>query len=308
MSLLAAATLWVHVWAMGAGASGGLEIEAGTPDDLCPEKAAVETAVRGRLGGVLGREGEGAWKARYATWYSPEALGARVLRIEIVDPAGKVEQTKDLQTAGATCESLAHAIAVVVESHFRRPDPEAVQEERRPPLPLLGVGVGAATQTGGPAVGLALDAGVRVARRATLTLGTVLPRRHQTEAVGAGSAELRGLPVRLGLALDALAVDRWRLELGPEALLMIDSAETHGLTETRRGTRFGLGLGGAATARVAFGAWSLALTGSLAGTLPLGDELIVVQQSGVVEVLARPAVVGRLGLTLGYGFLFSNGP
>jgi hypothetical protein len=27
-----------------------------------------------------------------------------------------------------------------------------------------------------------------------------------------------------------------------------------------------------------------------------------------VEVLARPAVVGRLGLTLGYGFLFSNGP
>jgi hypothetical protein len=308
MSLLAAATLWVHVWAVGAVASGGLEIVAGTPDDLCPEKAAVESAVRGRLGGVLGREGEGAWKARYSTWYSPEALGARVLRIEIFDPAGKLEQTKDLQTTGATCESLAHAIAVVVESHFRRPDPEAVQEERRPPLPLLSVAAGVATQTGGPAVGLALDAGVRVAGRATLTLGTLLPRRHRSQAVGGGSAELRGLPVRLGLALDALARDRWRLELGPEALLLIESAETHDLTETRHVTRFGVGLGGAATARVAFGAWSLALSGSLAGMLPLGDDLVVVAGGEAVEVLPRPTVVGRLGLTLGYGFLFSNGP
>jgi hypothetical protein len=310
MSLLAAATLGLHVWAVsaGGGAPGGLEIEAGTPDDLCPTQAATEAAVRGRLGGVLGRDGEGAWKARYSTWYAPEALGARVLRIEILDPGGRVQQTKDLQTAGATCESLATAIAVVVESHFRRPDPEAVRDER-PPLPLLSVSAGAATQTDGPAVGAAVEVGVRVGRRATLIAGTVLPRRHASQAVGAGTAELRGLPIRLGVGFDLLARERWRLDLGPEALLLVDSAETRELAETRRLTRLVFGLGAAATARVVLGAWSLGLTGSLVATLPLeGSELVVAQGGGEAAVLAPPAVVGRLALSVGYGFFFSSQP
>jgi hypothetical protein len=151
--------------------------------------------------------------------------------------------------------------------------------------------------------------GVRVARRATLTLGTVLPRRHESQAVGAGTAELRGLPVRLGVGVDLVSRARWRLDLGPEALLLVESAETRGLAETRRLTRLAFGLGAAASARVVLGAWSLGLTGSLVATLPLeGSELVVQQPGGAVEVLAPPAVVGRLALSVGYGFFFSSTP
>jgi hypothetical protein len=305
MSLLAAATLVGYVWAAGA----GLEIEAGTPDDLCPEKAATEAAIRGRLGGVLGRDGEGAWKARYTTWYAPEALGARVLRIEILDPGGRLQQTKDIQTTGATCDSLAHAIAVVVESHFRRPDPGALPEEPRPRMPRLSVGAGAATQSDGPAAGVAVEAGVRIGRRVMLTAGTVLPRGRSTQAVGAGAAELHGLPLRLGLAFDVLSRGRWGLDLGPEGLVRIDTAETRGLAETSKMTRVVFGLGAAASARLALGPWSLGLTGSLVAPLPLeGSKLAVAQPGGEVEVLAPPVVVARVVLGLSYGFLFLDPP
>jgi hypothetical protein len=307
MSLLAAATLVGYVWAAGAGL--GLDVEAGTPDDLCPEKAATEAAIRGRLGGVLGRDGEGAWRARYTTWYAPEALGARVLRIEILDPNGRLQQTKDIHTAGATCESLAHAIAVVVESHFRRPDPGALPEERRPRLPLVSVGAGAATQSDGPAAGVAVEAGVRLARRAMLVAGAVVPRGHETQAAGTGSAELRGLPIRLGVAFDVLSRGRWGLDVGPEGLVRIDSAQTHDLTETSRLTRVVFGLGAAASARLALGPWSLGLTGSLVAPLPLeGSKLAVARPTGEVEVLPPPAVIGRVILGLSYGFFFSDPP
>lgn len=308
MSLLAAATLVVSVWATAVGPDGGLEIESGTPDDLCPEKAATEAAVRGRLGGVLKGDGEATWKARYSTWYAPEAL-ARLLRIEILDPSGRVQQTKDIQTAGATCESLAYAIAVVVESYFRRPNPAAVSPHASVRLPFMTVGAGAASQSHGPGVGVSVDAGLRIAPRATLMIGAVLPRRRASEAVGAGSAELRGLPIRVGVGMELLSRKPWGVELGPEALALVETAETYDLAETQQSTRLVFGLGAASTVRLVLGAWSVGLMGSLVASLPLdGSKLVVALPSGEVEVLAPPPVVARLMLGVSYGFFFPAGP
>jgi hypothetical protein len=311
MGLVTAATLMLTTWAAASGVGRGLEVEAGTPDDLCPGLADTEAAVRRRMGGVVG-EGEGTWKARYATWYAPEALGARLLRIEIFDPAGQLQQTKDIATDGASCDSLANAIAVVVDLYFRRPDPVAMPAVDPAELPLLRVGAGASTQTGGPDVGVSIDAGVRIARRATLALGITLPRRYESQAVGAGGAELRGLPLRLGVAVALPSPARWRFEVGPEALVLVDTAETYELAQTNKSTRVVVGAGAAGAAGLVLGAWSIALTGSLVGSLPLETSKLVVVQSaqpdGEVEVLQPPRVVARVMVGLSRGFFFRRGP
>jgi len=77
------------------GGGQGLEVEAGTPDDLCPELAATEAAVADGWG--RGRGGRGDLEGPVFDVVRARRAGARVLRIEILDPAGQLQQTKDIR-------------------------------------------------------------------------------------------------------------------------------------------------------------------------------------------------------------------
>jgi hypothetical protein len=293
----------IHLWAAAVGATGaGLEIQAGSPEDPCPDLPATKAAVAGHLGGVLVPAGQKSWVVRYTTYYAPELTGDRVLRLEIVDPAGQRQQVKDLPTAGASCEGLAEAIALVVEQHFRPPE-TAVAAAPAPRPPRLGVAAGLAARAV-EAPGLALGARVALGERLALRLDTVVPRWHREQAIARGTATVDGWPITLGLPWGLIGDGRWTLELGPEGSLSIESGQTEGLTQTGQSTRVVVGLGGRLEAAVrVWGDLSLTLAGALEGTLPLaGSRFEIEQDGGRTEVLAPPRVVGLLVAGVRFSF------
>jgi hypothetical protein len=97
--------------------AGGLRVETGTPAALCPDIGEVRRAVRERLN----VEGGGEWLASYDLVHRPDAQAGDVVRVELRDPAGRLRLRRDLPRSGESCVALAQAVALVLESFFRRP-------------------------------------------------------------------------------------------------------------------------------------------------------------------------------------------
>src|SRR5262245_11095015 len=125
-------TVWVLILTAATGA-GGLRVETGTPDALCPEVGEVRRGVRDRLK----IEGTGEWLASYDLVHRPETQAGDVVRLELRDPGGRLRLSRDLPRSGESCVELAQALVLVLESFFHHPaDPE---ERAAPPAAAVSV-------------------------------------------------------------------------------------------------------------------------------------------------------------------------
>ena len=110
-------------------AAGGLRVETGTPAALCPDIGEVRRAVRERLN----VEGGGEWLASYDLVHRPDAEAGDVVRVELRDPAGRLRLRRDLPRSGESCVALAQAVALLLESFFRRPSEPSDDSATEPP-------------------------------------------------------------------------------------------------------------------------------------------------------------------------------
>ncbi|HWA78138.1 MAG TPA: hypothetical protein VG937_37640 [Polyangiaceae bacterium] len=101
----------------------GLVLETGSPDALCPDLAQARAAVSRRLGAleVAGRRG---FRARYTVGHAPEGSPRDFVRLELFDSEGARELIRDLPMNGESCSTMAEAIALVLDRHFRGLSPE----------------------------------------------------------------------------------------------------------------------------------------------------------------------------------------
>jgi hypothetical protein len=108
------------LWLM---ASGGLRVETGTPEALCPDIGQVRAEMRARLGDIEA-QGNGDWLASYTLVHRPDATeGGDIVRLQLTDPAGRLRLRRDLVRAGESCAALARAVVVVLDAYFRHPAP-----------------------------------------------------------------------------------------------------------------------------------------------------------------------------------------
>ena len=303
--------------------SGGLTLETGSPDALCPELAATREIVARRLGSLV-VEGHEGWLARYTIGHAPAGNPRDFVRLELLNPKGEVELTRDLPMAGDSCRTMSEAIALVLDRYFRglaaseASDPSAaapvVPRSRKPQSALepatsarlalsdRGPRLSAeyAVSPGQPQLGLRFSGGLGAKLEAALALRVALTSLEESEAGGA-SVEARTATSRASLA--------WKLELppgllhfGPALSLAIQRATTRGLQSQTDRTRAiwmaGLELGLA----VPVGR-SLFIQGctSLDFLLPGAAGQFLVDNQ---EVLAPRAVT--LGWALGFGYIFGR--
>jgi hypothetical protein len=255
-------------------AGGGLRVESRTPDALCPDLAQVRAAIQARLGDV---EGGGEWLASYTLVHHPDSAEGDVVRLELSDPTGRSRLRRDLPRAGASCEAVAQAMVVVLESYFRRPgDAEnggtaaaaaaAISTvAAAPPVPLPPPPPRRAPATGPAVVLLAGWAGgpsspavavdLQLAGRAPWVAGIEAAWLLASQSVDdAGiAATLQSYAVRSYFAGRLRLADVVRVSLGPAILLVIDRAEAAGLDggAPRLRAAFGGGLRGEVQLRLA---------------------------------------------------------
>lgn len=98
--------------------AGGLTLETGSPDALCPELEATREIVSRRLGSLV-VEGRKGWRARYTIGHTPAGNPRDFVRLELFSPEGAVELRRDLPIAGASCGTMSEVIALVLDRYFR---------------------------------------------------------------------------------------------------------------------------------------------------------------------------------------------
>jgi hypothetical protein len=173
--------------------------------------------------------------------------GAGVLHVELVDDAGRVVLSRDVDGTGATCASRARSIAVVVERFVaglaapgsRAHPPRAASTAR----PWLGVQVGLSFPIGvDPALafaGVALGASLRPTGWSRLVLDGALhlPQRSTSDAVSV----LRGL-VRLR-AVAVIGAGAFEVEAGASARADLTSVSIDAPRESAEEWRVAPGVG-----------------------------------------------------------------
>jgi hypothetical protein len=305
-------------------AAAGLRVESGTPDALCPDPESVRRAVHARVGNV---EGQGAadWLATYTIVHRPDSGGGDVVRLELFDPTRRSRLRRDLPSSDESCQSVAQAIAVVLDLYFRRPaapgdvDADAGAGAAAPAAtaraapaagggargtaPAVGIFGGLGGQPGSPAVGV--DVGLRLGSGWDVGLqGAWLVSRQQEAVDGTpdGSVALRSVALR-AYAGPRLALHRAvEVTVGPELLLGLDRGSASNLSNQDPGMRAVPGFGLRAAADLALAAWlAVSLAASVDYAPPAWTRAFVV---GDVEVL-RPAAL-RLLLTAGLRFRFGG--
>ena len=116
----------------------GLRIETGSPDAFCPDLATTRAAVARRLGQLVVPDGS-SFTARYTIGHAPSGTPRDFVRLELYAPDGKVQLARDLPLDGESCSTMADAIALVLDRHFRallgreQPAAPAAPEQQRPP-------------------------------------------------------------------------------------------------------------------------------------------------------------------------------
>lgn len=318
--------LWPTIATFALGA--GLNIEALSPDALCPPQEETRRAVAARLGSV---ELEGTWRATYVLVHRTQG---DFVSLQLFDPDGVVRLERQLPVRAGSCSALSGVIALVLERFFLKPEQLAAQEHEsvvaapsaapepesrltQQPLPRPAsqpeqprpVDVVARSTTSKPrpyragvelwaspswlAPTLHLDRRVSGPYRLALSAGVDL-QDHETEAFE-GTVSVRRAPVALSAQRDFALAPVLALSVGVDVLALLEAASTTDLEESGGGVRLVPGVG----ARV--GIWlfpeieaapfaQLTAAWLLAHAAP---EFEVGQR----EVLAPPSLV--LGLALG---------
>ena len=256
-------------------AAGGLRVETGTPAALCPDIGEVRRAVRERLN----VEGGGEWVASYDLVHRPDAEAGDVVRVELRDPAGRLRLRRDLPRSGESCVALAQAVALLLESFFRRPS-EPSDDNVTAPAPAIAATATATATVTPPARPAALGwgptldvlgawavgpSGPALAVDVWYGPGPASPWAFGVEGVWMASEEQ--LTVDLGATGQAAATVRsamfrgWvarrlrvaapvELMLGPELVLGIDRMQPTGVPSGMANVRAAPGAGGRAQLRL----------------------------------------------------------
>lgn len=109
---------------------GGLTIETGSPDALCPELTSTRAAVSRRLGELIVPGGSSGFRARYTIAHAPVGSPRDFVRLELYGPEGTLQLSRDLPLEGESCSTMAEVIALVLDRYFRallahdRPGPD----------------------------------------------------------------------------------------------------------------------------------------------------------------------------------------
>src|SRR5688572_15537513 len=97
---------------------GGLLVETGSPDALCPDLASAEAAIHARLGEL--EAGDSAnWRLRYTMGHAPAATSGDFVRLELYDPENELRLSRDVPLAGESCATVARVMALVIDRFFR---------------------------------------------------------------------------------------------------------------------------------------------------------------------------------------------
>ena len=249
-------------------AAGGLRVETGTPAALCPDIGEVRRAVRERLN----VEGGGEWLASYDLVHRPDAEAGDVVRVELRDPAGRLRLRRDLPRSGESCVALAQAVALVLESFFRRPtEPPDERRHRGSTRRRVSGGAGA---PGGAGMGARAGSPRRVGRRTVRAgarrqclvragVGIALGLRcggrldghraaadHRSGASGQAAAIARSTLFRGWVARRLRVAAPVELLVGPEVVVGIDRMDPTGVPNGMSNVRAAPGAGGRAQLRL----------------------------------------------------------
>lgn len=302
----------------------GLAVETGSPDALCPDIASAEAAIHARVGKLEGPAD--SWRVRYTIVHAPDSTAGDFVRLQLHDSVGELRLSRDLPLAAASCDTMAQAMALVVERFFRAMVGERAPAPQRevapapappsaPASPARDQGVREPEPSGPrrpPAYLLAAQAGVLgpplrptfgslfvVRANAPLSLATSLnfvlvPWTEELERGGAAHLQV-GL-LRLTPAWD-VPVGGARVSLGPTLSFAAERAWTTGLPTSKPQYRSTSAAGGALSFRFSVGRASALDFSALveAPFRPFGGEFMIDGQ----EVLEPPGV--RTALALGWG-------
>lgn len=317
-------------WVPILGLLSGLTVETGSPDALCPDIASAEAAIRARVGKLEGSAT--AWRVRYTMVHAPDRTTGDLVRLEVLDASDEIRLSRDLPLSVESCDTLAQAMALVVERFFRAmvgeraPEPEFEPAPERSDLPVVTAMASAppARDDGArepapsgpkrpPAFLLAAQAGVLGpplrptfgslfvvrAKSAPLSLAAsvgfvLVPSTEELER--GGEAHLQSGLVRLMPAWD-LAFGHARVALGPALSLEAERAWTTGLPESTPRYRALSAAGGALSFRIAVGrATALDVSAVVEAPFrPFGGRFTIDGE----EALEPPAVRGALALGWG---------
>lgn len=109
---------WLLVAAGASAHATEFQLDTDTPDALCPELSMTREAVRQRLG-QLETEAGAHWRGSYSTVHDPSGRHGDYVRLIIRDAEGKEHLDRELPLKGESCDTLAQAIALVVDGFFR---------------------------------------------------------------------------------------------------------------------------------------------------------------------------------------------
>ena len=236
--------------------AGGLHIETGTPDALCPELSQVRAALATRLGDI---EGAGVWQARYALVHRPDA-GGDVVRLELRDPEGRLRLERALPRTGTSCTAVGQAMVLLLDAFFRHPtdpgEPGPVAEDAgdagvvvaraalppaAPPSTSVGLGLlgGWTAGPSSPALAISATLAFGAGWHAGLDATWLVSRREQALAVPTSDASVatRSGAVRLHAGYRLRLGARAALRLGPEAIVGVDRVVTEGIPGGRSNVR-----------------------------------------------------------------------
>jgi hypothetical protein len=324
-------------WSGILGLLSGLAVETGSPDALCPDVQSAEAAIGARVGELEGPADP--YRVRYTIVHAPESAAGDFVRLQIFDSADELRLSRDLPLTAESCDTMAQAMALVVERFFRAmvgerapvPEPSPDPAPEPPPKveapaapstiaspPALDQGVRERSRAKGPpAFLLAAQAGVLgpplrptfgslfvVRAGASLSLASSLgfvlvPWTEELER--GGQAHLQAGLLRLTPAWD-FALASARVSIGPTLAIAAERAWTTGLPTSTPRYRATSAAGATLSFRIATGRVSALDVSALVETpfRPFGGEFVVDGE----EVLEPPSV--RSALALGWGAAWSR--
>jgi hypothetical protein len=316
----------LSAWVPVLGLLSGLSVETGSPDALCPDVASARAKIGSRVGELEGPAS--AWRVRYTIVHAPDSTAGDFVRLQIFDSADELRLSRDLPLTAESCDTMAQAMALVVERFFRAlvgeraSEPEAdpaqpvtasasasaspptvdqgvrergAADSRRPPAFLLAVQAGVLGPPLRPTFGSLFVVRAGVPLSLATSLGFVLvPWTEDLER--GGKAHLQAGLLRLTPGWD-FALAGARVSVGPTLSLAAERAWTTGVPSSTSQYRATAAAGGALSFRFAVGGASAFDISALveAPFRPFGGDFTIDGQ----EVLEPPQV--RTALALGWG-------
>jgi hypothetical protein len=189
------------------------ELDTDSPDALCPELSMTREVVRRRLG-ELETEGGGRWHGLYSTVHDPTGRRGDYVRLVIRDARGKEHLNRELPLKGESCETLAQAIALVVDGFFRELAQAASRDDTvdgPAPSQERGGTVTSTERANTPAPVASISS--TPAPRRISDHSPSLPGRKQAGTMLGSSYESVPAKAALSLGVFVTQPERWRMQL-----------------------------------------------------------------------------------------------